>query len=58
MLLTLFSKTFKDNKSLYKGILIGILKLSKEDFNTDFNNYIEHTVEQDKIYNKYFGFTE
>lgn len=47
MILTLYSKTFKDNSSLYKGILTGILKLSKEDFYSDFNNYIDHSVEDD-----------
>jgi len=53
----LLSGAFKDNSSLYKGVITGILRISRESIFTGLNNVTVHSVLDDEFSNK-FGFTE
>ena len=52
-----FESALKTNNSLYKGILTGCLRVSKESIFTGFNNLKIYSVLQNR-YSTYFGFTE
>lgn len=52
-----FSVALKDNTSLERGFLTGILRISKENLFSDLNNITVNTV-TDTRYGDYFGFTE
>lgn len=52
-----FSAAFKDNVNLYKGIITGILRISKESIFSDMNNLEVCTI-LDESYSDKFGFTE
>ena len=52
-----FSSTFKNNLNLKKGIITGILKVSKEGMFSDANNIIVHDITS-PLYGDYFGFLE
>ena len=47
----------KDNYSVFKGVLTGILRVSRESIFTDLNNLGVYSV-LDSEYSSYFGFTE
>jgi hypothetical protein len=47
----------KGNSSLYKSVLTGILRVSKEGMFSDLNNVKVHSMLSEK-YGEYFGFTE
>ncbi len=53
----LLSGAFKDNSFIYKGVITGILRISKESIFTGLNNVTVHTVLNDEFSDK-FGFTE
>ena len=53
----LLSGAFKDNKFLYKGIITGILRVSRESIFTGLNNVSTYTVLDNQFSDK-FGFTE
>ncbi len=53
----LLSGAFKDNSFIYKGVITGILRVSKESIFTGLNNVTVHTVLDDEFSDK-FGFTE
>ncbi len=53
----LLSGAFKDNVFLYKGVITGILRISKESIFSGLNNVTVHTVFNDEFADK-FGFTE
>ena len=53
----LLSGAFKDNNYLYKGVITGILRISKESIFTGLNNVSVYSVLDDKFSDK-FGFTE
>jgi len=53
----LLSGAFKDNKNLYKGVITGILRVSRESIFTGLNNISVFSVLDDEISDK-FGFTE
>ncbi len=53
----LLSGAFKDNSFLYKGVITGILRISKESIFSGLNNVTVHTVLDDDFSDK-FGFTE
>ena len=53
----LFSNTFKDNLNLKKGIITGILRVSKEGMFSDANNIDIYNI-TDPGYSSYFGFLE
>lgn len=52
----LMSGGLKDNPALALGVLIGILRVSKENLFSGLNNPIVNSVLDEK-YSKYFGFT-
>lgn len=52
-----FSVALKDNPSLERGFLTGILRISKENLFSDLNNITVNTV-TDARYGDYFGFTK
>ncbi|MDQ2087437.1 AAA family ATPase [Herbivorax sp. ANBcel31] len=52
-----FGAGFKDNVNLYKGIITGILRISKESIFSDMNNLDVCTI-LDERYGDKFGFTE
>ena len=52
-----FSSTFKDNLNLKKGIITGILRVSKEGMFSDANNIDIYNI-TDPNYSSYFGFLE
>ena len=54
---SVFSSTFKSNTSLYKGIITGVLRVSKEGMFSDANNITVFNL-TDRAFSKYFGFTE
>jgi len=54
---SVFLSTFKNNLSLKKGIITGILRISKEGMFSDANNITIYNI-TDYKYQKYFGFTE
>ena len=53
----LLSGAFKDNSNLYKGIITGILRVSKESIFSGLNNLSVYTILDDEFSDK-FGFTE
>ncbi len=53
----LFSAALKDNNCLFKSILTGILRISKESLFSGLNNLKVYSVLHPK-YGAYFGFTE
>ncbi len=53
----LLSGAFKDNKALYKGVITGILRVSKESIFTGLNNVSVFSILEDELSDK-FGFTE
>ncbi|MBO5528785.1 MAG: AAA family ATPase [Bacilli bacterium] len=54
---TFFSSAFKSNPHLFKGVLSGCLRISKESIFTGLNNVVVRGV-LDKDYAEYFGFTD
>ena len=52
----MYSAIFKDNDTIYKGFLAGVLRVSKESIFSGFNNPKTVTVLDEK-YSEYFGFT-
>lgn len=52
----LLSSVLKDNTNLFKGVLTGILRISKENLFSGLNNLVVDTV-LSKKYSSYFGFT-
>jgi hypothetical protein len=54
---TLLGNTLKGNQHLQKGVLTGILRVSKESMFSDLNNVEVYSV-LNKNYNRYFGFTQ
>jgi Predicted AAA-ATPase/PD-(D/E)XK nuclease superfamily len=54
----LFGSALKDNGSLKKGVLTGILRVSKESMFSDLNNFTASTVLDSDAYSDAFGFTE
>jgi hypothetical protein len=54
---SLLSGAFKDNKYLYKGVITGILRVSRESIFTGLNNISVFSVLDNQISDK-FGFTE
>jgi hypothetical protein len=61
--MTLFMKNFlgatlKDNPYLEKGIMTGILRISKDSMLSDLNNLKVYTVLEDARYAPYFGFID
>ena len=53
----LMSGAFKDNEYLYKGVISGILRVSRESIFTGLNNVSVYSVFDDEFSDK-FGFTE
>lgn len=53
----LFSACLKDNTALFKGILTGILRVSKENMFSGLNHIMVHSI-IDTQYSTAFGFTE
>ena len=53
----ILSLALKDNINLEKGILTGILRISKDSMLSGLNNLEVYTI-LDKKYNQYFGFTD
>lgn len=54
---TCFGHLLKGNPHLYKGVLTGVLRVSKESIFSDLNNVTVHTL-LDREYATSFGFTE
>lgn len=54
---SLLSGAFKDNQYLYKGVITGILRVSRESIFSGLNNISVHSVLNDEFSDK-FGFTE
>jgi len=54
---SLLSATFKDNPFLYKGIITGILRVSRESIFSGLNNISVFSIFENEISDK-FGFTE
>ncbi len=52
------SKTLKDNVYLRKGVMTGILRISKDSMLSGLNNPQIYTVLKDDRYAPYFGFTD
>lgn len=53
-----FNASFKDNHSMYRSVLTGITRVSKESLFSDFNNIIVCEFTSTTMYDNYFGFTE
>ena len=53
----IFVKTFKDNNDLKKGVITGILRVSKENMFSDANNINVYNI-TDSRFSTHFGFTE
>ncbi len=53
----LLSGAFKDNSTLYKGVITGILRVSKESIFSGLNNLSVHSILDNQFSDK-FGFTE
>ncbi|MEA3444711.1 MAG: AAA family ATPase [Bacteroidota bacterium] len=53
----LLSGAFKDNSNLYKGVITGILRVSKESIFSGLNNISVYSITNQKFSDK-FGFTE
>ena len=54
---SLMSGAYKDNTNLYKGVITGILKVSKESIFTGLNNLSVYSILDEEFSDK-FGFTE
>jgi len=54
---TFFNTTFKSNPHMYRSVLTGITRVSKESLFSDFNN-LKICSLSSKKYQEYFGFTE
>ncbi len=54
----MLGSALKGNKHLKKGVLTGILRVSKESMFSDLNNFISSTVLDTDVYSDQFGFTE
>lgn len=54
---TFFSACLKDNSALFKGVLTGILRVSKENMFSDLNHIKVHSILSSR-YSTAFGFTE
>ncbi len=54
---TFFNTTFKSNPYMYRSVLTGITRVSKESLFSDFNN-LKICSLSSKKYEEYFGFTE
>lgn len=54
---SMFNSTFKTNDHLYRGLLTGITRISKESIFSDLNNLMVVTTTSDE-YSTAFGFTE
>ena len=54
---TFFNTTFKSNPYMYRSVLTGITRVSKESLFSDFNNLKSCSLSAKK-YQEYFGFTE
>lgn len=54
----LFSAALKGNSYLKKGLMTGILRISKASMLSGLNNVKTHALLDDKRYKEYFGFTE
>ena len=52
-----FNSTFKDNKYMYRSVMTGITRVSRESLFSDMNNLELCTLSSVK-YSEYFGFTE
>ena len=52
------SNSLKGNPFLQKGVVTGILRISKDSMLSGLNNPEIYTVLQDKLYAPYFGFTD
>jgi hypothetical protein len=52
-----FSAALKDNKALFKGVMTGVLRVSKENMFSGLNHIMVHSI-IDKPYNTAFGFTD
>ena len=52
------SATLKDNPYLEKGVMTGILRISKDSMLSGLNNLEIYTVLKDKLYARYFGFRD
>ncbi len=55
---TMLGAALKDNSYLKKGVLTGILSVSKESMFSDLNNFIPSTVLDSDMFSDQFGFTE
>jgi hypothetical protein len=55
---SLLGQALKDNDYLKKGVLTGILRITKESMFSDLNNFIASTVMDHDYYSTAFGFTE
>ena len=53
----IFVSVFKGNLNLYKGVITGVLRVSKENMFSDANNITVYNI-TDSRFNNYFGFTE
>ena len=53
----LFNATFKSNPSLYRGVMTGITRISKESMFSDLNN-LRVVTTTSSLYSTSFGFTE
>ncbi len=53
----LMSNTFKDNDALHKGVMTGILRVSKDSMLSGLNNLEVYTI-LDQEYREYFGFSD
>ncbi|MEA3445840.1 MAG: AAA family ATPase, partial [Bacteroidota bacterium] len=53
----LLSGAFKDNSNIYKGVITGILRVSKENIFSGLNNVSVYTILDNRFSDK-FGFTE
>ena len=53
----LLSGAFKDNPSLYRGVLTGVSRVSKESIFSGLNNIIVNSIFDDD-FSEYFGFTQ
>ncbi|MDC0683158.1 PD-(D/E)XK nuclease domain-containing protein [Sorangium atrum] len=53
-----FSAAFKDNPSLFKGALTGVLRVARENLFSGLNNVIVSSILSDRRYATSFGFTE
>jgi hypothetical protein len=53
-----FSAALKDNPSLFKGVLTGVLRVARENLFSGLNNIIVSSILHDRRYATSFGFTE